>query len=149
MPPQVGGGDRQETGVAELAQQLELHLVDQRSALQRVELFEGRGLLTRRQLVQRAEHEFVGTRGEILKGGGGVRACAEIMRGQRGAGEPHQFLLFDVVLLRGIGVDEHQPVGAGPTLDPAARTEAKSAREVFVAREQIVGHPHRLALGAL
>jgi hypothetical protein len=61
------GRDRQEPPIAQRAEQLELHRVHERSALERVELFDRLGLLARCELPHRLEEELVRARSVVLE----------------------------------------------------------------------------------
>ena len=58
----------------ELLEQLELHVVYEGAALQRVELLDRLGHLARAELVHGVEEELVGTRGVVLERRGGEAA---------------------------------------------------------------------------
>ena len=107
--------------VAQRFRGAELHLVDERPALQRVELLDRLRLFARRELCRALQEEPVRARGEVLERGRRERARVEAVRRERGSASS-------------VGID--QAVGRLPRLEPAPRAEAQRAREVRVGSER-------------
>ena len=110
--------------------------MDERAALQRVELLERSGSWRGASLWMRVEHELVGA-GRVMSGARSARTSA-----------PRGACVGERCLRERIGID--QTVGVGPSLDvPAPRAKAQRPREVHVGVEQVARHADGLGLGAL
>ena len=110
------GRHGEQARVAQRAEQLELHRVHERAALERVELLDRLGLLARRELPDRLQEEAVRAQRIMLERGRGVAARGERVRRERAPARVDRL---------------HEPVRGCPARDvPAPRAEAQRAPEV-------------------
>lgn len=119
---EVLGGDGEEPGGLEVAEQFVLGVVKELAAIERIELLDGDGGIAGPELVDGVEEELVGAGCILLEGGRGIGAGDEAVGGE----EAERF---------GIGADE--AVGLEPRGPPAASPGAEGAFQMGVGFEEI------------